>query len=335
MKVLAILPFLAALFSGCAVITGEDSTLSREQAAGPRLAFEETLKSSESLQGQGLRENVRPAVFAQSLQRPVAVYADAFRVYVTDEYHLSSSQSARVFIFDRGDRSLTILGDGVPAADAVKLLAPSGIVVDAAGVVFVADAQQGRVFGYDRNGALLMEFGKRGELGSPAGLAIDRDRNLLYVADSHARLVKVFTTMGTPVLEIGAAGEHRLSGAAALSLDGAGNVYVLDDRSRKVRVYDREGAHLREFSIAGEQPGTSLQPRGIAVDSVGRVYVSDAVASSVRIFDASGAFIRTWGRSGVLAGEFLRPLGIFIDRNDTIYVVDQSNGRVQVFRSFP
>lgn len=335
MRHLPLLLLLAVQLSGCSTIAGGDAALFHDAAAGPRLVFEETLKSSESLQGQGLRENVRPADPAESLRRPVAVYADAFRVYVTDGHQSSSSQAARVFIFDRGDRRLTILGDGVPAADAVKLIAPSGIAVDAAGVLFVADARQGRVFGYDRNGALLMEFGKRGEFSSPAGLAIDRDRNLLYVADAHARQVKVFTTLGTPVVEIGASSHHRLTGAAAVALDAAGQVYVLDDRSRKVQVYDHEGAYLRGFSIAGERPGAPLMPRSIAVDSAGRVYISDSVMNVIMIFDGNGRLIKTWGRSGALAGDFLTPLGIFIDRNDAIYVVDQSNNRVQVFRSLP
>ncbi len=334
MRHLPLLVLLAVPFSGCAMIAGGDAALTPD-AAGPRLVFEETLKSSESLLGQGLRENVRPVNPAESLQRPVAVFADAFRVYVTDGHVGSPSQAARVFIFDRGERRLTILGDGAPAADAVKVLAPSGIAVDAAGVLFVADAQLGRVFGYDRNGALLMEFGKRGEFGSPTGLAIDRDRNLLYVADSHARLVKVFTTAGTPVVEIGASPDKRLAGAAAVALDGAGQVYVLDDRSRQVQVYDREGAYLRGFSIAAERPAAPLRPRSIAVDSAGRVYVTDSIMNVIMIFDGNGRLITTWGRSGALAGDFLTPLGIFIDRNDTIYVVDQSNSRVQVFRSFP
>jgi DNA-binding beta-propeller fold protein YncE len=129
-----------------------------------------------------------------------------------------------VFVFDRGARTVTVLD----AAKGVNLLAPSGIIVDAAGVIFVADAQRGSVFGYDLQGRNVYTIGKKGELQFPSGLAVDKKRNKLYVADAHAQVVKVFDNMGMLLYDVGTrSGPGELKYPAAVALDQTGTVYVL------------------------------------------------------------------------------------------------------------
>ncbi len=310
---------------GCAFLAGPDD--GQGVPPGLRMRFVETLRNQESLNGEGLRETVllsEPTV--SSLRRPNSVYADDFKVYVTDR----PGPSARVFVFDRGARTATIFD----TTNGVNLLSPSGIVADAAGIIFVADAQQGRVFGYDQQGRNLYTIGKRGELQFPAGLAVDKKANKLYIADAHAHVVKVFDTMGMFLYDIGtSSGAGELKYPVAVALDRSGTVYVLDARRKRVAVYDGAGRFLRSFKLVGDTPATPLKPLGIAVDAEGRVLVTDEASSNILIYDNKGTLVLTWGKTGRLAGDFWLPAGIFIDDRNMIYVADQMNNRVQEFQS--
>jgi|PlaIllAssembly_1097288.scaffolds.fasta_scaffold66045_2 DNA-binding beta-propeller fold protein YncE len=319
----------AVTCTGCAIIAGQDDAgLPGQDEKNIRLNYVETLRNQASLRGESFRDVDYSAGTPTTLQQPNSVYADAFRVYVTDQ-----AQPARVFIFDRGDRTASILAIPAPPADG-KLLNPTGITVDSGNVILVADAQQGRVFGYDRNGTLLLTFGKWGDLAYPMAIAIDKRRNRIYIADSHVHLVKAFTLLGDRVFDIGVEGpaETRLKSPVGLALDQEGRLYVLDNQSKRVQVYDPEGTYMRMIPLSSGIPGASLRPAGIAVDSAGHIYVADRVNNNILIFGSDGSFLRTWGKTGNLNGDFWTPQGLFIDERDHIYIADQTNGRVQVYQ---
>lgn len=330
---------IACSLPGCAVIAGNEDEV-ETALPYPKIEFVESLRSQASLQGESYREIDVTSGNLASLHRPSGVYADPFRVYVTD-----LAPPVRVLIFDRTQRTVSILNAPPPSASAEgALLAPSGIAVDVAGVIYVSDSQQGKVFGFDRNGKLLMVLGRPqiinsqsglGELMSPAGVAFNDASSRLYVADRQAHQVRVFTTTGAHLFEIGRSGRDgkNFKFPEAVALDRAGNVYVLDSLRLKVYVFDADGAFLRQFSLKkGLTPGMSVKPSGIAVDSSGNVYVSDAVFNTVLIFDNAGNYLVNWGKTGKLFGDFWTPSGIFIDRDDFIYIADQTNSRIQIFR---
>lgn len=308
---------------GCTLIAGADD--GQGLSPGPRMRFIETLRNQESLAGEGWREGIILSDPTTSdLQRPNSVYADDFKVYVTDR----TGPPARVFVFDRGARTVTILDK----AKGVNLLAPSGIVVDAVGIIFVADAQQGRVFGYDLQGRNPYTIGKKGDLQFPAGLAVDKKLNKLYVADAHARVVKVFDTMGMFLYDVGtSSGPGELKRPVAVALDRNGTVYVLDGGRKRVVIYDRDGRYVRSFKLSRDASAASLKPLGIAVDAEGLVLVTDEASSNVLVYDSGGKLVLTWGKTGRLVGDFWLPAGIFIDDHNMIYVADQMNSRVQEF----
>lgn len=320
---------IAICSASCAFVFGkEDSGVLSPSDKQLRLNYVETLRNQASLRGEGFRDVMLTAGTPTTLQRPNSVFADPFRVYVTDQ-----TQPARVFIFDRGDRTANVLAVPAPPAEG-KLLNPMSIAVDSVNVIYVADAQQGRVFGYDRSGALLLSFGKTGDLTHPTGIAIDKRRNRIYIADSHAHLVKTFSTMGDSLFDIGGDGnaDQRIKSPTAIALDQTGQIYVLDSNSKRVFLYNADGKFLNKFPLSRGTPGDSLRPKGIAVDSEGHVYVSDSVNNNILIFGSDGSFLMSWGKTGTLAGDFWTPQGIFIDERDTIYIADQTNGRVQVYQ---
>lgn len=331
-----------AVGSACAVIAGKEDEAG-QQKPSVNLLFVESLRSGKSLRGESWNEPQYGTSPATSLQQPNSVYADAFRVYVTDTYTSTAVISPRVFVFDRGERMAAVLNIHAPPKSLDpgegSLIAPSAIAVDPTNVIFVADSLKGRVFGYDLNGTLMRVFGRSGELGKPTGLAVDHARVRLYVADAADHKVKAFNTLGTTfqgdiLLTVGGSGKtgEDFKFPAAIALDRAGNLFVLDSQRRRVYVYDPDGRFIRQFSLSDETTGSPLKPRGIAVDSDGHVYVTDMVSNNILLFDKDGVFIQTWGRAGGLIGDFLSPAGIFIDTRDTVYVADQMNGRVQVFQ---
>ncbi len=327
----------AAAVSACSIIAGSEDA---QQAVRPGLNinFVETLINQKSVAGESYREfadTTNPPL----IQRPGSVYADQFRVYVTD-----TVAPGRVFVYDRGRRTASPLNITLPpSATEGKLLAPAGIAVDAAGVIYVSDSQQGRVFGYDLNGALLMILGRAdpimsrnglGDLASPRGLAVDNARNRIYVADSHAQQVKVFTSVGRHVFDIGNTGkrEEDFKFPEAVSIDRNGIIYVLDSLRLRVFIYDQDGKFIRSFSLKGASTGRSIKPKAIALDSEGHIYVPDAVNNNILVFNHDGSFLLTWGRTGRIIGDFWTPSGIFIDDHDYIYIADQTNSRIQTFQ---
>lgn len=325
--------------SGCGLILGEPDT-GLETGPPLTIGFVESLRNQESLRGESYREQLSGLTSSGSLQRPSAVYADQYRVYVTDIYlHPPTISSARIFVFDRSSAAVSVLNiNSFSGRNEGKLLAPTGIVVDQGTVIFVSDSQLGKVFGYDRNGMVLTALGHSlasaqsgyGDLSSPVGLALDRKRSRIYVADSQA--VKAFNTAGAYAFEIRGGGGKDFRSVAAVSVDKDGNVFILDGMRRRVSIFDQDGGFIRSFSVRAAADGRKIKPSAVAVDSAGHVYVTDTFNNCVFIFEKDGTFLSTWGRTGVLTGDFWTPAGIFIDERDYIYIADQTNGRIQTFQ---
>ncbi len=313
--------------ASCSLIAGEPSLQNEPGAPQLRIEYTETLRNQASLRGESFSDIARSApTVTVTLQQPNSVSADRFRVYVTDR-----SAPPRVVVFDRGDRTATVLPTPAPPA-AGTLLDPSGIAVDASDLIYVADAQQGRVFGYDRNGALLFTLGKTGELAYPTDIAIDKQRNRIYVADAHAHAVQIYTTLGERITEIRGGPGKEFRYPVSVALGGSGVLYVLDSMRKAVFLFDPAGTFVQAFGVGGGERGGAIKLRGIAVDSDGHVYVADSVANNIRIYDRAGKFLEDWGRTGIMRGDFWTPMGLFIDDRDTIYIADQTNGRIQVYQ---
>jgi len=246
-------------------------------------------------------------------------------VYVTD------TASRRVFVFDLERKAVSFIGDKEPA----KLAKPTGIAVDAAGTIFVADATLNRIFAFRPDGTAASVIGRDGDLESPAGMAIDQTRHLLYVADSKKHQVFCYSTVdGSAVRTIGKRGgdSGEFNFPTNVSVDGDGRLYVTDTLNFRIQIFDVDGKPAGAFGTLGDTPGSLNRPKGLSVDGEGHVYVADTSFNNFQIFDTSGQLLLYVGSVGSGPGEFYLPAGMFIDRRDRVYVVDQGNARVQVFQ---
>jgi DNA-binding beta-propeller fold protein YncE len=260
------------------------------------------------------------------LVKPYGVaVSDAGRVYVTD------TAARRVFVFDPEIKKVSFLGESGQG----KLMKPTGVAVDDDGKVFIADATLNRVFGYGPAGNLVIAIGHDGELQAPSGLATDRDRKLLYLADSSKHQILCYSTVnGSSVRSIGRRGSEpgEFNFPTNLFVDAKGQLYVADTLNFRIQVFGPDGRFLRAFGVQGDAAGTFNRPKGVAVDSEGHIYVADSSFNNFQIFDPDGTLLLSVGSGGREAGEFQLPAGLFIDSLDRIFVADQGNSRVQAFQ---
>lgn len=220
-------------------------------------------------------------------------------------------------------------GDGGPAIQA-RFQSPGGIAVDAAGNVYVADANNRRVRRIDTSGTITTVAGN-GEQGSagdggpateaqlniPTDIALDASGNL-YIAEAVGNRVRkvdatgtISTVAGTGVQgsegDDGPAVEAQLNRPLAMTVDAEGRIFIGEYNGHRVRRVDLEGtittiAGTGSKGGAGDGgPATAAQFNyisGLAVDALGNVYVSDMNEARIRMISRTGG-INTIAGTGV------------------------------------
>jgi sugar lactone lactonase YvrE len=197
-------------------------------------------------------------------------------------------------------------GDG-GAATAAQVSSPYGVLADAAGNIYIADAGNNRVRKISATGIISTvagdgtpSFGGDGgpataaQLSSPVCLALDVQGNL-YIADGLNNRIRKVSTSGiiTTVAGTGTAGYSGDGGAATaadinqplgVATDAAGNVFISDQFNHRIRRVDPAGIIT---TIAGTGTGAYSgdggpatvanikQSFGIIADSTGDIYFSD------------------------------------------------------------
>ena len=264
-----------------------------------------------------------------NLYSPSAIAVDAGgNLYIADR------DNNRIRRVDSGGTISTLAGtgergysgDGGPATGA-RLNRPSGVAVDEAGYVYVADSGNHAVRRIDLTGtiAAFAGTGARGYGGdggpaieaqqdSPFGVAADAVGHV-YVADFGNHAVRridltgaIATFAGTGARGYGGDGrpaiEAQLDSPFGVAADTIGRVYVADSGNHAVRRIDLTGT-IATFAGTGARgyggdggPATEAQmngPFGVAADAAGDVYVSDYLNRRVRRVGATGMIVTIAG----------------------------------------
>jgi DNA-binding beta-propeller fold protein YncE len=218
------------------------------------------------------------------------------------------------------------------------MVMPVGVAVDSDDRLFVSDAALHSVICFSPSGQPVGNFGAA-VLGRPGGIAIDRQRNRLYVVDAKASRIAVFDTASLKFVAYfgGPSPAGRRDNGTFLSptnaaVDRQGNIYVADTGNYRVQILDPTGKFLRAFGSQGDSPGEFIRPKGIAVDSEGHVYVADAEFNNFQILTPNGQPLLAVGSLGGEPGQFALVAGLYIDSEDQIYTTEMFQGRVQVFQ---
>ncbi|MCL6451252.1 MAG: hypothetical protein K6T75_08175 [Acetobacteraceae bacterium] len=251
-------------------------------------------------------------------------------------------------------------GDGGPASDAL-LYGPTGVTVDEAGNVYIADAHNQRVRRVDARTGRIATVAGNGEEGFggdggpalsaalffPLGVAVDADGNL-YIADSqNHRLRRVDGRTG--VITTFAGGKRGYGGdggpatSARLALPSGvlvardGRILTNDFMNNRIRAIDTQG--IITTLVSGETPGGMEGPHGIGLDPQGRLHMTDYRNQRVLRFDPEAGRVvtfaggngRGFGGDGGPAtmAQFNNVHGVAFDPRGDAYIADYGNRRVR------
>ena len=257
----------------------------------------------------------------------LAISDDGQRLYVSDFARLE------VFVFDFGQKTFSKIGE------AEKLARPVGLALDAQEQLYVVEQEKRGVSVFDRQGKRVRFF-THPSIERPTGIALDRQRGKIYLADtahtkSEKHTIKVFDMAGDLIGTVGGErGEEpgQFLFPTYVAVDGTGNLYVTDTLNSRLQVFDPDGKYVRTIGQRGSAWGMFDKPKGVALDSFGNVYVADSGWSNVQIFNPKGQVVLFFGGRGPIPGMLKNPTAIVIDRSNRIYVGDYLNHRVEVYQ---
>ncbi len=258
----------------------------------------------------------------------IAVSDDGQRLYV------SNFARQAVFAFDFRLKTFREIG---------PLAGPLALALDGQEQLYVVEQVKKQISVFDPAGNRVRSI-THPDLVRPSGIALDRARARIYLADSGrgrrdgkapGHDIKVFKLDGALIDTIGegfggAPGQFRFP--TYLALDADGNLYVTDTLNSRVQVFDPDGKYVKKFGERGAAFGMFDKPKGVALDSFGNVYVVDSGWSNVQIFNQKGQVLLFFGGRGQLPGLLKNPSAVAIDASNNIYVADFVNHRINMYR---
>jgi DNA-binding beta-propeller fold protein YncE len=232
----------------------------------------------------------------------------------------------------------TIYGRGTQAGD--LLSQPLGVAFDADGNVWISNSGRARVELYTNGGDYIRTIGDQpgdGELLSAYGLTVDDERDLVYVADLNAGLVKIYTTDGAYVGHLPSDQQERavfgpdgftpldvkVSPEGRIVVSSSDGLYFFDQDGNVVA---RWGATKKGENQRGGADGAFNFPDAFTIDPQdGSFYVADTLNRRVTAIDADG-HVRwisgTPDKDGESTSFWQLPRGIQIGTDGSLYMVD-------------
>lgn len=231
-------------------------------------------------------------------------------------------------------------GDGGPASQAfVSIL--QGVCADAAGNIYIADADDNRIRKIDTSGVITTFAGAQGGgfggdggpaaqafLQSPYGIRFDSS-GALYVADLGNNRIRKITPDGN--ISTFASG---LNAPRNLAFDAHGNLYVSEFNGNQVTLVGADGSRTpfagngtAGFSgDGGRAVDAELNgPAGIAFDPSGNLFIADSGNAVIREVSTGGTIVTAAGTGaagnpGALT--ISEPTGLAVDSEGNVYVTN-------------
>lgn len=227
-----------------------------------------------------------------------------------------------------GNGNPNFMGDNGPAADAT-LNDPSGVALDGAGNLYIADAGNNRVRVISAATGIIATLAGNGtegssgdtgpataaELNLPQGVTLDSVGNL-YIADTSNHRIRMVAAATGTITTVAGKGTINGNGSGAFSGDG-----LL--------------ATVAELNY----------PRAVAFDAAGNMYIPDTANNRVRVVAAVGgaivpsSTITTFAGDGVPAyngdgaaaklAELWGPSGVVVDAAGNVFIADTQNSAIR------
>lgn len=270
---------------------------------------------------------------------------------------IAVDSSGNIYVVDQGNNRIvkfnsslsyvTDWGGATPyGGSGFALSNPTGIAVDSSSgttYLYVTDAQNNRVVGFDSSGAYQNDWGgataygpKNLAMNYPQGIAIGTKNftTHVYVADTSNNRIIEFSTSGAYSKEWGSS--TVFNNANSVAVDPQGYVYVGDEGngsfsfSGRVQKYDVSSTPTLVGSAWGGGSATAKgklsAPWGIAFDSSGDLIVSEVANGRLQKFTPQGAWLATWTSASLST-----PAGLTQDAAGNTYVADISGHHYEVF----
>ena len=197
---------------------------------------------------------------------------------------------------------------------AARFYNPSGLAVDTAENVYVADTYNQTIRKVTSAGVVTTLAGTAESSGSTDGtgsaarftfpyrVAVDTAGNV-FVADTDNNTIRKVTSAGVVTTLAGSAGNSgsddgtgsgaRFDHPFGIAVGTAGNVFVADNANHTIRKITSAGVVTTLAGLAGSYGSTNgtglaarfYNPRGLAVDTAGNVYVADTLNQTIRNSD--------------------------------------------------
>jgi uncharacterized protein (TIGR03437 family) len=244
-------------------------------------------------------------------------------------------------------------GDGGPAT-AASLKSPSGIAVDSAGNLYIADAGNSRI--RKVSGGIITTVAGNGlggfsgeggpataaSLSAPPSVTVDSAGNI-YIPDFGNNRVRevtngIITTiagdgLGGSTGDGGPATSAKFAGPSAVAVDSAGNIYIADQGNQRVQKVTG--------GIISTLVGGLNNPEGLALDAKGDLYISNSFGHEILLF-SNGATTKVAGGNGqgfggdggaATSAQLAFPTRITLDSSGDLYIADSVNHRVREVNS--
>jgi trimeric autotransporter adhesin len=271
--------------------------------------------------GRSLPEIGAQAI-TQAIDYPSGVAADG-----AGGFYVSSPSQNRIYrVAADGSLSLTagvgtggLSGDGGLATEA-QLNEPSGLAVDSAGNLYIADTRNHQIRKVTTTGIIstVAGNGSQGDrvdgslataakLRYPSAVALDSEGDLYIMDNGDARILKVTATgIISTVAGTGASGfngdggwatEGRLNSPNHMAVDSEGNLYIAYPDNQRIRKVTPTGiisivAGNGTMGFSGDGGlATDAQlkcPSYVAVDSAGNLYIGDRLNYRIRKVTPTG-----------------------------------------------
>ena len=293
------------------------------------------------------------------------------RTRFADPFGVALDQAGNLYVADGGDgnsiRKIGLDGASTTLAGAVEGYAegagkaaafhtPSGLAIDAAGNLYVADTGNNAIRKVTPDGVVSTLAGDgiagnkdgRGpnaQFNGPLGVAVDAD-GVVYVADSYNDRIRRITPKGDVTtltgggragLRDGAASQALFDTPGGLAVSAAGDLYIADTGNNAIRKLDKAG-NVSTVAVAkeGERDSLLRSPVALALTADGYLYLaSDAHGRIAQITpkgdiaalaDADHPARPDVGADGAV--RLYSPRGMALARDGSLFVTDGATFRL-------
>jgi DNA-binding beta-propeller fold protein YncE len=275
--------------------------------------------------------------------RDIAIDAEGL-LYVTD-----TDRNRIVVLNPQGEEVRTIGGDAPNGgSEPGQLRQPWGVAIGPDGNLYVADTWNHRVQVFNPEGEWLRGWGHEGlpaqdpspdAFWGPRDIAVGAD-GTVYVADTGNKRVRVYTSEGEWLRDIGTPGAAlgQVDEPSGLAINPvSGHLYVAEAWNQRIQTFDQEGFPINAWDVnmwfrnrqSFNRPYVAVSPDGTLV------YVTDMDdRHRVVAYNLSGEPVLSFNHPDNLESGQLglrSPAGMAFDAQGRLYVVDAELAQIYVF----